>query len=349
MKYNAEYWKDVSKVISNIPNVDKLYGKKILITGATGMVCSPVVEIFAYLNKVENADIQILLAARNKERLVKRFEDVLSDGEYTFIEYDATKIQNINTEVDYVIHGASNANPAVFAKEPVETLLGCIYGLNSILELAKNNEGSRILYISSSEIYGNRTKQSNEPYLENEYGFLDILNPRASYPSGKRAAETLCSTYAQEFGIDFVIVRPGHIYGPSITLTDSRASAAFTRDAIAGRNIVMKSDGSQLRSYCYTLDSASAILTVLLNGESSNAYNISNRNSVCSIRDIAEALAKAGNVNVIYENPSDIEKKSYNLMDNSALNGEKLERLGWKAAFNLEQGTKATIEYYEAL
>lgn len=140
-------------------------------------------------------------------------------------------------------------------------------------------------------------------------------------------------------------MRPGHIYGPTITKDDTRASAAFTWDAVVGKDIVMKSVGEQLRSYCYTLDCASAILTVLLNGESGRAYNISNKDSVVSIRDMAEALANAGGCRVIFEMPSDIEKKSYNLMSTSALNAEKLERLGWKAEFDLEEGAMKTLKY----
>lgn len=119
---------------------------------------------------------------------------------------------------------------------------------------------------------------------------MDILNQRASYPSAKRASETLCIAYGIEYGVDTVIVRPGHIYGPSITESDSRASAQFTRNVVAGKDIVMKSAGTQVRSYCYTLDCASAVLTVLLNGQTGNAYNISNKNSICTISDIAQFL-----------------------------------------------------------
>lgn len=346
MKYSSIYWNDVSYIAQQIPKLNNLFGKQILITGSTGMVCSSVVDIISYLNKEKNANIGLILAGRNRQRIVSRFDKVLKNNEINFIEYDATKSQHIEKKVDYIIHGASNANPAVYAKEPVETLLGNIIGLNNLLELSKVNQGSRLLYISSSEVYGNRTENKGVPYKEEDYGFVDILNPRACYPNGKRTAETLCVCYNQEFGVDFVIIRPGHIYGPSITKSDTRASASFTRDVVAGRNIVMKSAGNQIRSYCYTLDCASAILTILINGETGHAYNISNKNSIVSIREIAEAFAKAGGVNVIYENSSDVELKSYNLMDNSSLDAKKLESLGWKAIIDLNDGVKKTLENY---
>lgn len=347
MHYSQEYWEDVEKVVNNIPNVGRLFGKSILITGATGMVCSSVVDIIVWLNRHKGAEIKLCLAGRSKERIIKRFYRVLTQNEFQFIQYDATKPQYLDLSVDYTIHGASNANPAIFAKEPVETLLGNIIGLKSVLDAAMLNKKSRLLYISSSEVYGIKPDGGMRPYKEDEYGYIDILNPRACYPNGKRTAETLCAAYAQEYGVDFVTVRLGHIYGPSITNADSRASAAFTRDVVAGRNIVMKSDGAQLRSYCYTLDCASAILTVLINGKSLEAYNISNRESIVSIRDMANELSKAGSVKVVFENPSDAETRSYNLMKNSGLDSTKIELLGWKAVFDLREGAKRTIQFYQ--
>ena len=108
----------------------------------------------------------------------------------------------------------------------------------------------------------------------------------------------------------------------------------------------MKSAGNQIRSYCYTLDCASAILSVLINGATCNAYNISNRNSIVSIREMADELAKTGGVQVVFEAPSDIEKKSYNMMNNSSLDSHKLEELGWRGLFDLSEGVKKTLQYY---
>ncbi len=346
MRYDKEYWNDVSSIISQIPNIEKLYGKKILITGATGMVCSAVVDIIIWLNKMFTANIKVILAGRSHERITNRFAGVLREEDFTYIEFDSTKFQEYNISVDYIIHGASNANPAAYLKEPVETIIGNVIGLQSLLELARKNHGSRMLFISSSEVYGNRQGENADAFKEEDYGYVDILNPRACYPNGKRAAETLCVSYSQEYNVDTVIVRPGHIYGPTITKTDNRASAEFTKNVVECKNIVMKSAGTQLRSYCYMLDCASAIITVLLNGKRENAYNISNKKTVISIYEMAEELARQGGVKVIYENPSDAEQRSYNLMDNSSLNADKLEELGWNALFDLHEGVKKTILFY---
>ncbi len=338
MIYSDCYWEDVGLASTRVPFIESLNHKRVLITGATGMICSSVVEILAYRNRKHQAGIRMILAGRNRDRIKNRFGDI---AEYEYLFYDATEELELDTEVDYIIHGAGNAHPAAYAKEPVETLMGNIIGVRSLLELARKKR-ARFLYLSSSEVYGNQT--SSEPFRESDYGVVDILNPRACYPNGKRAAETLCAAYGEEYGVDMAVVRPGHIYGPTITKEDTRASAQFTRSALNHENIIMKSAGEQRRSYCYTLDCASAILTVLLHGERGGAYNISNRNSIVSIREMAEALARYGGVNVVFENPSDAERKGYNMMPYSALNAEKLENLGWSAAFGLEAGVSRTID-----
>lgn len=340
MIYTQEYWDNVNQVIKCIPNVDWINGKSILITGATGMVCSSIVEILFRLNE-SGAGIRIYLAGRSKPRVENRFSGFVEGEDYFYVEYDVTESKAIDVSPDFIIHGAGNANPAIYSKQPVETMLGNLIGLNTLFDLAVKKKSKRLLYISSSEVYGNKTE--NRPYEETDYGFIDILNPRACYPSAKRAAETLCVSYGVEYGIETVIVRPGHIYGPTIRRSDSRASAQFTWNVIDGRDIVMKSAGTQMRSYCYTLDCASAILTVLLNGKDRNAYNISNRASVVSIRDVAEAFAKYAGRKIVFQNPSDAEAKSYNMMNNSSLNAEKLESLGWKGVFDLNAGVKSTI------
>ncbi|MBE5865483.1 MAG: NAD-dependent epimerase/dehydratase family protein [Lachnospiraceae bacterium] len=343
MRYKEEYWIDVKRVIQCIPKIENLRNAKLLITGATGMIGSSVADILFYLNKNENYDTKLYLLGREEGKVKNRFSTFALGEDYEFIEYDATKEISFDCEVDYVIHAASNADPVAYTECPVETMLANLVGTNNLLRYIKEKKGRRFLYLSSSEVYGKKT--DNSPYSENDYGYVDITNSRACYPSSKRAAETLCVSYGEQFDVDTVIVRPGHIYGPTILDTDSRASAQFTRNAINGESIIMKSAGEQMRSYCYTLDCASAILAVLINGEKGNAYNISNKDSVVSIRSLAEEIARCANVEVVFENPSDKEKKGYNMMSNSSLDATKLEKLGWKAYFDLEKGVEKTVLY----
>lgn len=347
MKYVESYWEDMARVAGNIPFAEKLFGKTLFITGGTGMIGSSVADLLFYFNQWKKAGIHIILAGRDQKRTSDRFAPFEEGKDYQFVTYDATEGQAPDVKADYIIHGASNANPAIYTQQPVETMLANFIGLHALLRLAVRQEISRVLYISSSEVYGN--KETSDAYVENDYGYLNILNQRASYPSAKRAAETLCVAYGEEYGLDTVIVRPGHIYGPTITKSDSRASAQFTRSAAASEDIVMKSSGMQLRSYCYTADCASAVLSVLLNGESGNAYNISNPDSIVTISEIANAMAEAAGRKVIYEIPTEQERKGYNLMTNSSLDSAKLESLGWSACFNLREGAERTVSMYRAM
>ena len=342
--YCEAYWHDIMRALDCVPNLEQLRDKTICITGATGMICSSVVDLLMAWNRKRDGNVTLLLAGRSPERMAKRFSEAQEGVDYHFLPFDATTGLAPSFQADYILHGASNANPAIYTKQPVETMLANIIGLNALLAHTAQSGCRRLLYISSSEVYGR--KQDPNPYHENDYGFVDILNPRACYPTDKRAAETLCVSYGQEYEVETVIVRPGHIYGPSITASDSRASAQFTRSVAAGEPIVMKSAGQQLRSYCCTPDCASAILTVLINGKNGEAYNISNRNSVVTIREMAEAFAAASGQSVIIDEASEAEKKGYNLMDNSSLDAQKLESLGWKALFTMCEGAKWTLQFY---
>lgn len=341
LKYTDEYLSDLLSACRNLHEIDVLSYKRILITGATGLICSTLVDLLMVLNTQFGMSIQVYAAGRNSEKMNKRFDHWTNRPECHFFEYDALKPVITDEIFDFVIHGASNANPVAYNTQPVETMMCNLYGIHNIFELAREKKAGRVLYISSSEVYGK--KNDGTAYGESDYNYLDLLNPRACYPSSKRAAETLCASYKKEYGVDFVIVRPGHVYGPTMTDTDSRASSQFPRDVKAGNDIVMKSAGHQLRSYCYVVDCTSAIMTVLLRGVSGEAYNISNACSVVTIREMAKAFAEASGKKVVFKIATADETASYNLMDNSSLTSTKLEALGWRGQYNLLDGVRRTL------
>lgn len=314
-----------------------------LITGAAGLICSAVTDIFIRYNETHDTPIRIIAAGRWPEEMSDRFGEYCNRDYFGYVKYDASKCGNkINIKADYIIHGASNASPKAIVAEPVETMLSNFNGLYYLLNYAKENGTKRLLYISSSEVYG--LKNDGKPFKEDDYGYIDLLNPRNSYSVGKCAAETLCASYYAEYGVESVIVRPGHIYGPTASPNDDRISSAFAYAAARGEKLVMKSAGTQLRSYCHCLDCASAIIKVLMKGDPATAYNISNPDSVVTVRRMAEAIAKAGNVELVTEAASDKEKQSFNPMENSALEAYRCKELGWRGRFGIEIGVNHTVE-----
>lgn len=347
MQYTSTYINDLIYAQSACPNLHKIYGMRILVTGATGLVCSAIVDFLLALNDSKKAEIKIYVAARSIKKAEMRFGQRMHRADVSFVEYDALMSLSWDFDVDYIIHGASPANPVLYVKQPVETMLTNFLGMSNILKYAKDHNTKRVIFISSSEVYG--IKSNLEPYGDSEYGYIDILDPRACYPSAKRACETLCVSFYAEYDVDSVIVRLGHIYGPTATRTDTRASSQFFYDVLDGRDIVMKSAGSQLRSYCYVVDCTSAIITVLINGDVLEAYNVGNPNSVISIRDLAELISNVSQKKLVFELPTDEEKAGYNLMDNSSLCTEKLLSCGWNPLFSAQVGVQHTFDIMKGL
>ena len=346
--YDNPIWiQDIDLILEHFPEIEDLAGQSVLITGAGGLICSALVDVLIRYNETHCENIVIHAAARSGEKLKKRFGEYFNRDYFFFEQYDANSSEfPMKYQIDYIIHGAGNASPNKIIKEPVETMLSNFAGLYTLLRFSKGANTKRLLYISSSEVYGQ--KNDDQPYLENDYGYIDLLNTRNSYSIGKRSAETLCSAFSEEYGTETVIVRPGHIYGPTASITDNRVSSAWTIAAAKGEDIVMKSAGTQLRSYVYCLDCASAIVKVLLRGENVHAYNISNPSSVISIREMAEIVAQAGDVNLRLEIPTEEERKGFNPMQTSALRSDSLLALGWRGLFDARTGFMHTVQIIKA-
>ena len=341
--YQSSLWlEDIDRVLDIVSGLEQLENRSIFITGGTGLIGSALVDLLIRWNETHDAKIGISVAGRSKEKFDARFGEFAGRDYFTFVLYDALSESLPDlSQIDYVIHGAANAYPSLFMQQPVETMVGCFQGVYRLLLAAKEADCRRVLIISSSEVYGQR--QSDQPSHEEESGYVRLLDPRSSYSMGKRAAETLCASFAAEYGMDTVIARPGHIYGPTATIRDNRISSQFAWQAARGETLVMKSDGTSLRSYCYCLECATALLAMLLRGQSGSAYNISNQDSVITVRRMAEILAKAGGVELVQETATIEEKQGFNPMVNSSLDGSKLAELGWTGLFDAETGLEHTV------
>ena len=309
-----------------------------LITGATGLIGRALVNYLLEIRRnTEGRIAKIYAAARDISRAKRFFGD-----EVEVVYYDALKEVQFDFHVDVIIHAASNASPDLFIDKPVETMLSNVLGIKELMDYAYRSSVAKVVYVSSSEVYGKAAPRVNG-FIEGDYGFVDVLDVRSSYPLGKRAAENLIVGYAAEYGINASIARPGHIYGPTASLNDKRVSSAFAWRAAKGEPIVLTSAGMSRRSYTHAYDCASGILTIVDKGMPSEAYNIANRKGVCTIRQMAEIMADEGQVEVKYECPEGKEKNAFNPMDNSCLDPTRLESIGWKGEIGFEEGFRQTV------
>lgn len=270
---------------------------------------------------------RVIAMGRNAAVAEERFGP--ADDIYSFCRQDVTEpIVEFSECVDYMIHAASNADPVRMAKDPAGTLLANVQGTKNLLDYGLSHGMERFLFVSSGEIYG-QPNAGMDDFTEDYCGPLDLSSPRSCYPEGKRAAEVLCQSCISQLGADVVIVRPCHLFGPTMVPEDSRAVSEFLRNAAAGRNIVMKSAGLMERSHCYIVDAAWALLTVLLTGERGGTYNIADRRYQMRICDFARQAARAGDCQVIFKEPSELERAGYSKTSRAVLDASRLEALGW--------------------
>jgi nucleoside-diphosphate-sugar epimerase len=339
---NELYFNDV-KNASEISGISALYGKSVLVTGATGMICSCLIDILMYHNAYNSGNITIYATGRSIDRLKAKFISYEGSELLNFVEYDVCESIGFDIKTDYIIHGASNADPANMAKYPVETLKANVIGIDSLLQYGKTHDVSRVLYVSSSEMYGQPDETVADGFTEDFSGYVDYSNPRSCYPSGKRAAEVMCQSYISQYGMDIVIARPCHIYGPTMLKSDPRAISAFINNGVNKEDIVMNSTGELVRSHCYVADAASGILHVLVNGECGQAYNVADSRSICSIAQLATYIADIAGTKATFKQQTEAEQKSYIAKKHAILNTAKIEATGWKPLTHIEDGLKKTI------
>lgn len=316
----------------------KLQDISILVTGATGLIGSCAIDIISVANNKYGANIKVYALSRNKKKIENRFgENVTPVVQNVVDPLEGT------VEYDYIIHGASNADPKSYAIQPVETILTNVIGNKNVLDYCKNHVKTRMILTSSFEVYGELCGQ--DVYSENMSGIIDQTILRNGYPESKRCCELLVRSYVDEYGIDAVIARLPSVYGPTMLLSDSKAHAQFIKNALNGEDIVLKSKGEQRRTYCYVIDAVSALFRILDAGKTGEIYNISNENSIASIAEVAKTCAEIAGTRVVFELPSEVEAKGFSQSRNCILDNKKLKDLGWRGQYSLREGLEETLEY----
>lgn len=342
IRNSSLYKSDLKKALEKL-SLEELREKSILVTGGLGLVCSSLIDLLLCANESYDLRLNIWLATRSSNRFEERYNGV---GCVSFCKYDALQENVFNFHADYIICGASLSSPDKYVTEPVETMLSNINGIKNLLEYANKEGSDRVLYISSSEVYGR--KENCDPYVEGKYGSIDIDSLRSSYAVSKQAAELLCKSFSAEYGVNTVIVRPGHIFGPTVSSSDKRVSSDFAFKAARKESLILKSSGSQKRSYCYSVDASVAILIALLKGKNSEAYNIGT-NEIISIKEMAEIYANIAGVSLEYQEPTSEERQAFNPMSNSSLDCDKIYKLGFYPTFTVKEGLEHTVHILQEI
>lgn len=332
------YLSDLDTAISATIELNRLNGRSVLITGATGTIGSFVVDMLIRYNQTHHANIWLYIAGRNVQKLEQLYGGHVG---CEIVPYEMKETVKLDFASDFIIHIAGNAHPAAFNQDPVGTVRDSINSTYQLLEYGHRHGGKRLLYVSSGEVYG----ESSLDELEEDYaGYMDTLSPRSCYPIAKRASENLCASYTKQYGLETVIVRPCHTYGPYISQSDNRAHAQFIQNALCGKDIVLKSAGAQMRSYSYVADSAAGLLTSLIRGKAGEAYNLANPNARCTIAQLAEVISRKVGRNVIFAEPDAVDMANRSPIQRQVLSSKKLEALGWKGSFSVDKGIEHTLQ-----
>mgnify|MGYP000574306601 CR=1 FL=1 len=334
------YLEDVGRILETERPWDVLSGRRILVTGATGMLGSIVTDALEAVSTKYRFDVTAM--SRNPADLERMFFRHSDNPRFSVRAHDVNEPM-MDADYDTIIHLASNTHPRLYQSDPIGTITTNVLGLKNLLDTVSHSEGGRFVFASSVEIYG-QDRGDVERFDEGYCGYIDCNTLRAGYNESKRVGEALCQAYGHQFGTEFVIPRLSRLYGPSMRVGDSKALSQFLTKAAAGEDIVLKSKGDQLFSYCYAADAAEAVIHLLLNGRSGEAYNVSGpEDSDITLRELAEKLADIASTKVVFEIPEAAEAAGYSKASRALLDTSKIRATGWSPRYGIEEGLRRTV------
>lgn len=333
--YNRIIDEDMDYILnSHCIEWNKFTKSNILISGATGLICSMTVKALVCANKKHDLGLTVYCSVRNISKAEKMFADILDSGAVKFIQNGTELEAAENVRFDYIIHGAAPTASKFFVDNPVETINAMVNDTMRFLEVAKLSSSKGLVYLSSMEAYGMVSDET--PLTEDKLGTLDLSNVRSSYPESKRMSELICKAYSSEYNIRAMSIRLAQTFGPGVSIDDKRVFAMMARSAINKEDIILLTKGESRHPYLYTAQATEAILCVLLNGEAGETYNAANPQTYCSIYEMGQMVAKEiadGKINVRIEESS--ENKKYPPASYLNLDINKIMNIGWKPSGTL--------------
>jgi UDP-glucuronate decarboxylase len=338
----------------------QMAGTRVLLTGGAGFLGHYFVQSVLHWNKVagSHADPISLAVFDNFSRGMPAWlTRHTGNPALTLVRHDIRNPLPVDMgHFDYIIHAASIASPTYYRRDPIGTMDANVNGLRALLEYAKKEQESGcpisgFLFFSSSEIYGDPTSE-NIPTPETYRGIVSCTGPRACYDEAKRYGETLCVNFAQQYKLPIKSARPFNNYGPGLKISDRRVIPDFAKDILAGRDIVMLSDGTPKRTFCYAADAVSGYYKALVKGHPGEAYNIGVEAPEIQMAELAERLVGfardiVGYRGKVVKNPS--QDEDY-LVDNPnrrcPIILKAREHLGYNPTVTLDEGLRRSMIWY---
>ncbi len=330
---------------------ERLSGCRVVVTGAGGFLGGYLVRALMALHRFGkvSSPLQVIALVRNVDRARAAFGDLARDPQLVLQHWDLNtlgvpELGNVN----YVIHAASQASPRFYAVDPVGTILPNTIGTVALLQaLERSTDPRGLMYVSSGDVYGGI--ESNEPLHEDSYGPLDPTLTRSCYAEGKRAGEAICAAWGRQHpSMPTWIVRPAHSYGPGLTAEDGRVFSDFAFNVARNENIVMNSDGSARRAFCYVTDVITGFFSVLLKGLPGVPYNVANTGAELSVMELAELLQglfPEKNIQIERRFAADNRPAALpGAFDRRVPDTARLEALGWRAEVKPAEGFTRMIQ-----
>ena len=335
-------------------------GSDLLITGGAGFLGYYLVQAPLAWNRANPSQDPIRVTVHdNFLRGVPRWLSDLDDPALRLVERDVlAPLPADEPRFDHLIHAASIASPLYYRKHPIETMDANVDGLRLLLDHAAERAGTDtpvrgLLFFSTSEIYGD-PPAGDIPTPETYRGNVSCTGPRACYDESKRYGETLCVNFARQRDVAVTIARPFNNYGPGLRIDDRRVLPDFARDVLDGRDIVLLSDGSATRTFCYVMDAVDGYYRILTAGRPGESYNIGADQPEISVRGLAERVTAIGNRltgytgSVVTGASDDPDYLTDNPIRRCPVIDKARAELGYAPEIDLDDGLERALRWYLA-
>lgn len=332
---------DLDHIFQNNQDIwESFRGKSIFLTGGTGFFGKWLLESFIYVNEKLNLSAKVTTLTRNPESFINEhpfYNDYLKS--VRFVKGDILNFDfNFNEKFDFIIHAATDASDALIKENPLLMMDTITIGTRKILDFAKTQKLIGFLYISSGAVYG-RQPEDIESIKEIDFYNIDINNPNSAYAEGKRIAELYCSTYSKQYKIPIKIARCFAFVGPYLPLDTHFAIGNFIRNIINNENIIIKGDGTTIRSYMYSSDLTTWLWKILILGEENYPYNVGSDEQV-TVLDLAKKIKKMN-----LESNLIVQGAKAHFIDKYIPNIERSNKLGLLINVNLTNAIEKTYSF----